>query len=312
MKEKIASISIDLERLKHAFLTFNCPNIPHVNVIYEKALPRILNLLESYGIRGTFFVIGEDLVEEQNAELIKEIAARGHEIANHTYYHFWKGNINDDEYILREIVKNEELIEDITGRKVRGFRAPFWAINKKMLEILKKRNYLYDSSVFPSVLSIMGSFMIRKMSGKRVQRLGNPLQVFSPNKPYFHDLSVGGSENGLLVELPISQIPYARLPFYSTSLFKGNALFFRYGYELIKRKCNFLNFQFHGIDFIDIDTDQIAHLIPKALYKHPSFQISYEERQKKILNLMQRISKDFSTLTLEEVAMRFQKKNKNN
>ncbi len=83
----------------------------------------LLDLLDSHDAKATFFVIGERA--EAHPELIRDIEARGHQIANHTYSHpqatFWcHGPIRT----YREIARCQQVLKNITGRVPRLFRAP--------------------------------------------------------------------------------------------------------------------------------------------------------------------------------------------
>jgi len=85
--------------------------------------PAILELLDRHSAKATFFVIGKEA--EKYPELVREIAARGHQLANHTYSHplasFWcHGAIRT----YREIARCQEVLEKITGDAPRLFRAP--------------------------------------------------------------------------------------------------------------------------------------------------------------------------------------------
>ncbi|WP_395297365.1 polysaccharide deacetylase family protein [Kitasatospora hibisci] len=83
--------------------------------------PTVLSLLEQYGIRATFFLIGENAA--QHPDLVREIAARGHHIANHTWTHpdlrqLTEGGIRD------ELERTSDLLHRTTGRQPTWFRAP--------------------------------------------------------------------------------------------------------------------------------------------------------------------------------------------
>ncbi|MER7705834.1 polysaccharide deacetylase family protein [Kitasatospora sp. NPDC097605] len=83
--------------------------------------PTVLALLEQYGIRATFFLIGENAVE--HAGLVREIAARGHHIANHTWTHpdlrgLSEGKVRD------ELERTSDLLHRTTGKVPTWFRAP--------------------------------------------------------------------------------------------------------------------------------------------------------------------------------------------
>ena len=51
--------------------------------------PRILDVLDSYQIKSTFFVPG--FTAELNADLVKEVVVRGHALGHHGYIHAWAG-----------------------------------------------------------------------------------------------------------------------------------------------------------------------------------------------------------------------------
>jgi len=50
-------------------------------------VPRILASLEKQGLKATFFIVGKDAEDPRNTAALKQIAAAGHEIANHSYLH---------------------------------------------------------------------------------------------------------------------------------------------------------------------------------------------------------------------------------
>ena len=99
--------------------------------------------------RATFFILG--WIAERYPKLVKEIHARGHEIASHGYGHRVIYKQSKDEF--REDVKRaKKILEDLTGEEVLGYRAPTYSITDKTiwaLYILREEGYRYDSSIFP-------------------------------------------------------------------------------------------------------------------------------------------------------------------
>ncbi|MFD8750788.1 polysaccharide deacetylase family protein [Kitasatospora sp. NPDC059577] len=83
--------------------------------------PTVLALLQQYGIRATFFLIGESAVE--HPELVREIADRGHHIANHTWTHPDLRNLSDAK-VRDELQRTSDLLYKTTGRQPTWFRAP--------------------------------------------------------------------------------------------------------------------------------------------------------------------------------------------
>ncbi|MCP5006760.1 MAG: DUF3473 domain-containing protein, partial [Planctomycetes bacterium] len=100
-------------------------------------------------IKGTFFILG--WVAEKYPELVKDIDTDGHEIACHSYRHRLVYDCSPHEF-RNDLVKARDILEDITGKKVFGYRAPSYSITSKSLwafEILSELGFTYDSSIFP-------------------------------------------------------------------------------------------------------------------------------------------------------------------
>lgn len=83
--------------------------------------PTVLTLLEQYGIRATFFLIGENAVE--HPALVREIADRGHHIANHTWTHPDLRHLSEAK-VRDELERTSDLLHRTTGRQPTWFRAP--------------------------------------------------------------------------------------------------------------------------------------------------------------------------------------------
>ncbi len=110
---------------------------------------RLLDLFESTDSRATFFVLG--WVAERHPSLLAEIADRGHEIACHGYGHELVYAIGPKRF-RDDITRARSAIEDATGHKVRGYRAPSYSITSRSLwalGILAEAGFEYDSSIYP-------------------------------------------------------------------------------------------------------------------------------------------------------------------
>ncbi|MBC8549568.1 MAG: DUF3473 domain-containing protein [Nitrospira sp.] len=112
---------------------------------------KLLDVLEASGVNATFFVLG--WVAQKFPELVKEIHAKGNEIACHSYYHRLVYNLTPEEF--REDTRlAKDVLEQIIGETVNGYRAPSYSITKKSLwafDILEELGFQYDSSVFPII-----------------------------------------------------------------------------------------------------------------------------------------------------------------
>ncbi|PIE63633.1 MAG: polysaccharide deacetylase [Desulfobacterales bacterium] len=111
---------------------------------------KILSILNEYNTKATFFVVG--WVAEKHPELVKAIQKEGHEIGCHSYAHRKIYDLTP-EIFEEDTRKAKNILEDITGEKIRGYRAPSYSITSKSLwalDILEKLGFEYDSSIFPT------------------------------------------------------------------------------------------------------------------------------------------------------------------
>ncbi len=112
----------------------------------ENNTRKILDLLDKYNVKATFFVLG--WIAERKPQLVKEIHSRGHEIASHGYGHIINYELSRDE-IFEDIKKSKELLEGITGDKIVGYRAPNFSVTKDVIDALTTLKFKYDSSYHP-------------------------------------------------------------------------------------------------------------------------------------------------------------------
>ncbi|WP_036745782.1 polysaccharide deacetylase family protein [Paenibacillus sp. UNC451MF] len=120
----------------------------------ERPIYQILDLLDEQNAKGTFFVLG--WIAEKRPYVVKEIARRGHEIASHGYSHRLVYQQSTTEF-REDIRKSKHILEQITGMKVDGYRAPCFSITEPALDILSEEGFLYDSSVIPNTLNALYS-----------------------------------------------------------------------------------------------------------------------------------------------------------
>ena len=118
---------------------------------YEQNTIKALDLLDEYGTKATFFVLG--WIAEQNPALVREIVARGHEVASRGYYHRSLKNLSDEEF-REDLRRTNRAIEDASGQKVLGYRAAeklAYAGNDWILNALANEGFAYDASFMPAV-----------------------------------------------------------------------------------------------------------------------------------------------------------------
>lgn len=110
---------------------------------------RILDLFAQYQVKATFFTLG--WVAERYPVLIRRIVDEGHELASHGYEHI-RVTEQSPEQFRNDIKKNKQILEDISGRSVIGYRAASYSIGEQnlwALQILEEEGHAYSSSIYP-------------------------------------------------------------------------------------------------------------------------------------------------------------------
>jgi polysaccharide deacetylase family protein (PEP-CTERM system associated) len=117
---------------------------------YEQNTLKTLDLLDRNDTKATFFVLG--WIAEQNPKLLREIVARGHEVASRGFYHRSLSSLTDDEF-REDLRRTSRAIENACGQKVMGYRAAEKLSFEKdawVLDILADEGFVYDASFIPS------------------------------------------------------------------------------------------------------------------------------------------------------------------
>ena len=116
---------------------------------YEQNTLKTLDLLDRYKTKATFFVLG--WIAEQNPDIVREIARRGHEVASRGYYHRGLKNLTVDEF-REDIRRTSRVIDAATAQKVIGYRAAEklqFGKDDWVLDVLAEEGYAYDASFMP-------------------------------------------------------------------------------------------------------------------------------------------------------------------
>lgn len=180
------ALSVDVEEWYHTCLVpaYVRPELRPAGLAEELdfLLPELLGLLAEAKRQATFFVLGE--VAARHGRRIRELAAAGHEIGSHSFHHLRANDLPVRDFVA-QARDSKALLEDLTGRTVRGFRAPEWSFrepgNPRLAE-LAALGFEYDSSLAPYLGA--GS-------------LGNPRW---PTRLIWHERGAG--PEATLIELP--------------------------------------------------------------------------------------------------------------
>ena len=105
---------------------------------------RILALLKAHGLRSTWFTPGFTI--ESHPKICEEVVAAGHEIGHHSWAHIPNATQTRAEEEA-DLVRANDAIARLTGRKARGYRSPSWDLSKHTLDLLVALGFSYDSSL---------------------------------------------------------------------------------------------------------------------------------------------------------------------
>lgn len=115
----------------------------------ERNTRHLLDILSAHDVRATFFVLG--WVAERCPEMVRDIVARGHELACHGYSHKLVFEQSEGEF-RAESIRAKTILEDVSGLPIKGYRASTYSITKRSLwalDVLLDLGFQYDSSIFP-------------------------------------------------------------------------------------------------------------------------------------------------------------------
>jgi peptidoglycan-N-acetylglucosamine deacetylase len=299
-------VSVDLDEIPYYASIHGIDTPPAArHAIYERAVPRFVELFAEEGIAATFFVIGRDATVGSNASVLRALRDAGHELGNHSLDHLYDLTRRDEAVVREQIAGAEAAIERAAGVRPLGFRAPGYTMTDAVFRVLEERGYAYDSSVFPcppyyaAKAAAMAAIRLRGRRSESV--LDDPRVLAAPADPYRVGRPYWRRGTGLL-ELPVGVTRDAtgRLPFIGTAL----ALAGDRGAGWLTRRVvgrPLVSLELHGIDLADAEQDGLGFLRAHQ----PDLRRSYADKRLALLRAL-RTLKDagYQFLTLAQVAER--------
>jgi len=310
--QRRCSVSIDIDPLSCYYKIYGLGQAPDdlSDVIMRRCVPRFAEMFERRGIHATFFVVGQEVdVDRYNGSAratrsqLKELAAAGHEIGNHSYSHPYELARLPPAVVGEQIGRAHELLSDTLGSPIRGFRAPGYDVSPVMLDELMRMGYAYDSSVFSSP----GYYMLKASVMAAMKAVGrtsgavmtNPRALFAPADPYRPSVrSPFRKGQAPLVELPIAVTPYLRAPAIGTFLLMAPD-WLRARFLEAMRGRPFFNLELHGIDLCDADLDGIPG---ELVSRQADLRVPLARKQRALEATLDRVAMDYEFVTLESAA----------
>lgn len=123
----------------------------------ENNVDRFIEICTIFNVKSTCFILGD--VAKDKPYIVKKLFEAGHEIASHGNSHRMIYPMKPDEF-RADIQVSSDILEQIIGEKVVGFRAPSWSVKSDTLpwfyDVLEDEGFLYSSSVYPAKNRLFG------------------------------------------------------------------------------------------------------------------------------------------------------------
>jgi polysaccharide deacetylase family protein (PEP-CTERM system associated) len=146
------ALTVDVEEYYHAAIfrrgTQGIP-VSSFESRVEQNTDQLLGLMQEYGAKGTFFVLGE--VAALHPAMVRRIAEHGHEVGCHSDRHIDVYRQTPTEF-REDLRRAKQCIEDVISEPVVGYRAPNFSIRREQgwaFQVLLEEGFRYDSSVYP-------------------------------------------------------------------------------------------------------------------------------------------------------------------
>jgi len=309
-KKLMASVSLDLDDQWSYMKVHGDEGWETFPSYLDVVLPITLDVLDKLDIKITFFVVGQDAAIEKNHKVLRMIVDRGHEIANHSFHHESWLKTYSKEKIEDEIRIAEEAILKATGKRTNMFRGPGFSWSNDLLEVLEKRNYIFDASLLPTYISpLMRKYYFAKSNlskeekESRKELFGSFSESFYPLKPYTWELP----NKKRLLEIPVTTMPVFKIPFHqsyllyisniSTGLMK---FYLRFAIMMCKLTRTQPSYLLHPLDLIGKD------VVPELAF-FPGMNILSPRKLEIFETAMTILKKNFELLPMGEFAARVSK-----
>jgi len=251
----LGTIQVDVDELWVYYESLGIPAGGEVSSsVYAVGVPRLLDLLEQYEVRATFFVCGRDLEHPLRRDVAQEIVRQGHELANHSYSHPMGFARLNGRALKAEVMEADARIARVYGNHPCGFRAPGFSLSSALLALLERAGYLYDSSLLPTPWAPLMRWGQRWASGGHVDASHYGVRAYgrAPLMPYHPDTNTPERPGAArLWEVPVTTMPWLRLPFHSTFVITFGWWLFHWGLRLALRRGLGINYLLHPAEMID-------------------------------------------------------------
>ncbi len=262
----LASLSVDLDNLWAYQMVHGDPSWDRYASYLELVVPRMLEVFARIDAPITVFVVGRDAADPRNHDVLRTIVDAGHELGNHSHDHLpWMHRL-DRAGIDEQLTAAHQAIVAATGVAPTGFRGPGYSLGPEIVRSLRSLGYAYDASLLPTWVGpfarayyLRGTDLTAEQRHQRRELFGHLRDASAPVHPFrwVDATDPGGSGTGGLVELPVTVLPVARVPFHPSYLLylagRSPALataYFRAGLRLCRLRRVEPSLLFHPLDLL--------------------------------------------------------------
>lgn len=303
--KSLASVSLDLDNLWAYLKVYGDSSWASYPSYFPTCIPLILDFLDKHELKITFFVVGQDAAREESGPWLQQIAPRGHEFGNHSFYHEpWMEQRTLKE-LTEELKRTHQAILKTTGKAPVAFRGPGFCMSNTLLEAVSSLGYSFDSSLLPTVITpvarwyyfFLAKSMKKQDHTKRENLFGKMTNGFKTLKPFNWKLT-----QGTLLEIPVTTVPLVRLPFHMSyvmwvSKFSKNLALFYFNTAL--QLCKARNIEptilLHPLDFLGKED------APKLSF-FPGMDLSRDHKIEMADRMIQSLKKHFQVVPMSQHA----------
>jgi len=196
--------------------------------VWTQGIPEFRRLFARLDVPAGFFVVGRDMGRADKRRLARDLAADGHEIANHSWSHRIGITRLPWGALWSEIGRGHDAIARAGLPAPRGFRAPGYDVDARVLRALADLGYAYDASMLPTrlapLLRLADAWLSRRWQpGKRqfgrVAYGSAPRVPYRPNRFAIRRGAREEREDSGILEIPVSTLAPLHLPLTASSIF---------------------------------------------------------------------------------------------
>src|SRR5690606_11914720 len=274
--------------------------------VWSEGVPRSQDVFAELGLKAGYFLVGRDLMSEGKAATARRIAEAGHEIGNHSFSHRLGLTMLPIGGIAQEITRAEKAMDLAGLPRPRGFRAPGYDVDSRVLRTVRRLGYAYDASVLPTpwspAMRLADAWMAgRWQSSKR--QFGRLAYARAPRVPYEPDANRirnparrEPAASRRFLEIPVGVLPGRRLPLTASTVFALGSKRVVRGLRELARRGQPTLVLLHGIDFVDCKRP-LVFPAPRSM---GGFDLSAAEKMRRLGAVLKCLRDEFKVQRADE------------